>query len=262
MASYGYHNHLIGNLLAPGNTAGTGGSATLAACKFYLPVKAVLVGIYATATARHLGRRRGDQRAGGLGQGDDLGDHHRLRDPFWVEHQHPRELREARGGYHLPTVPQRDQHEEHRGSLGAVGVPNDESLKGARHERAQIRLPQPHGGHPGIPGTRSPGTAPPGPSPAASSTCRCTPIWWASTVARPVSATGGTSTLNVLAGSSKVTTSGLALSSGTTSAANAVILTSYISSDAGTLFSLVENTTNSVAIVNPAVQLWFRPQIE
>lgn len=75
-------------------------------------------------------------------------------------------------------------------------------------------------------------------------------------------ATGGTSTLNVLAGAAKVTTSGLALSSGTTSAANVSILTSYISSDAGTLFSLVENTTNAVQIVNPAVQLWFRPQIE
>lgn len=49
--SYGYHNHLIGNILAPGNTAGTGSSATLASCKFYLPVKSLLVGIYATATS-------------------------------------------------------------------------------------------------------------------------------------------------------------------------------------------------------------------
>jgi len=75
-------------------------------------------------------------------------------------------------------------------------------------------------------------------------------------------ASAGTSTLNVLAGTNKVTTDGLALSSGTTSAANVSILPSYASSDAGTLFSLVENTTNAILVVNPTVTLYFRPQIE
>jgi len=49
--AYGYHNHLVPTLAAPGNTAGTGSSATLASCKFYLPVRAILLGIYATATS-------------------------------------------------------------------------------------------------------------------------------------------------------------------------------------------------------------------
>jgi hypothetical protein len=74
--------------------------------------------------------------------------------------------------------------------------------------------------------------------------------------------TGGYSTINVLAGSSKVLDSGLALSSGTISATSVTIKSTYASSDAGTIFSLCENTTNGVIVSNLAVQLWFRPQIE
>ena len=121
--AYGYHNHLVVSLDAPGNTAGTGSSATITGCKFYLPVKAMLVGIYATATS-------------------------------------------------------------------ATSV--------------------------------------------------------------------DAGTINVLAGSSKVTTSGITIVSGTLSGANTSILGNYAKHDAGTIFSLCQNATNTKNIANLSVQLFFR----
>jgi hypothetical protein len=71
-------------------------------------------------------------------------------------------------------------------------------------------------------------------------------------------ATGGTSAINVLADGNKVTTSGVSLSSGTTSGSNTSILGQYQKHDAGTIFGLCQNTTNSVQITNPGATLVFR----
>jgi hypothetical protein len=74
-------------------------------------------------------------------------------------------------------------------------------------------------------------------------------------------ATGGTSTVNVLADGSKVTAAGLAISSGVLSASTTAIASSYILSAAGTIFTLCQ-TTSTVALSNLSVQLWFRPQVD
>lgn len=75
-------------------------------------------------------------------------------------------------------------------------------------------------------------------------------------------ATAETSVINVLVDGTKVTSSGLSLSSGVTSVANTSIITSYLTSTAGSIFTLCE-TTESGKILNYCnVTLWFRPQVD
>lgn len=68
----------------------------------------------------------------------------------------------------------------------------------------------------------------------------------------------GTAFIYILANGTSVLTTYLTLTNADPHSASATILGDYVKHEAGTIFTIKENTTNSKTLDNPSVQLWFR----